>query len=285
MAGLGELGVLVRSGRVDTALVAPSGPESAATLRLVLDQARVSTLDVKVLPQVADQQFADVSSPSSRLSRLGDIPVIELQRRPLNARALFIKRVEDLVVGTAMLVVLSPILAMVALAIRIDSKGPIFFRQPRVGLNGNVFEMFKFRSMYHHASDHGAARQTQRGDPRVTRVGAILRRHSLDELPQILNVLRGDMSIVGPRPHALAMTAQGMALEEAAKDYPARFRMKPGITGWAQTNGWRGNVDTVEKLVRRVEHDLFYIDHWSVGLDLMILRKTVSCVFSDETAY
>ncbi len=280
MTGLEELSAMVRGGLVDTALVAPGRLDDGTTLRSVLAQARVSTLDVKVLPQLG----AGAAAPSS-LSRIGDLPVIELQRRPLNARALMIKRIEDIAVGGAMLLMLLPVMAMIAVAIRWETKGPIFFRQPRVGLNGNVFEMFKFRSMHHHAVDPGAVRQTQRGDPRVTRVGAILRRHSLDELPQILNVLRGDMSIVGPRPHALAMTAQGMALEEAAKDYPARFRMKPGITGWAQTNGWRGNVDTVEKLVRRVEHDLFYIEHWSLGLDLLILRKTVSCVFSDDTAY
>jgi exopolysaccharide biosynthesis polyprenyl glycosylphosphotransferase len=281
-SGLEELGIMVRGGLVDTALVAPGRLEDGSTLRRVLEQARISTLDVKILPRTGDEP-AGLARAS--LSRIGDLPVIELQRRPLGRRALLIKRLEDLIVGGAMLVAAAPVMAVIAVAIRMETKGPIFFRQPRVGLNGNVFEMFKFRSMHHHAVDPGAVRQTQRGDPRVTRVGAILRRHSLDELPQILNVLRGDMSIVGPRPHALAMTAQGMALEEAAKDYPARFRMKPGITGWAQTNGWRGNVDTVEKLVRRVEHDLFYIEHWSLGLDLLILRKTVSCVFSDETAY
>ena len=295
MTGLEELGALVRAGLVDTALVTPGRHDDGATLRSVLDQARVSTLDVNVLPQIGGEEVSTGFGPltagyptaagSASLSHIGDLPVIELQRRPLSDRALALKRVEDVVVGGAMLVVLLPVMLAIALAIRLNSRGPIFFRQPRVGLNGNVFEMFKFRSMHHHAVDPGAVRQTQRGDSRITRVGAILRRHSLDELPQILNVLRGDMSIVGPRPHALAMTAQGMALEEAAKDYPARFRMKPGITGWAQTNGWRGNVDTVEKLVRRVEHDLFYIEHWSIGLDLLILRKTVSCVFSDETAY
>ena len=280
LAGLEELTAMVRGGLVDTALVATGRHDDGDTLRCVLEQARVCTLDVKVLPQLGGNPAAP-----STLSRIGDLPVIELQRRPLGGRALTAKRAEDLVVGSLMLLMLLPVMAAIAVAIRLDTKGPILFRQPRVGLNGNVFEMFKFRSMHHHAVDHGAVRQTQRGDPRVTRVGAILRRHSLDELPQILNVLRGTMSIVGPRPHALAMTAQGMALEEAAKDYPARFRMKPGITGWAQTNGWRGNVDTVEKLVRRVEHDLFYIEHWSLGLDLLILRKTVSCVFSDDTAY
>lgn len=285
MAGLEELTAMVRGGLVDTALVAPGRHDDGDALRLVLEQARVSTLDVKVLPQLGGGATAPVGVGHGTISRIGDLPVIELQRRPLGPRALLLKRAEDLVVGSLMLVLLLPILVLVALAIRMDTKGPIFFRQPRVGLNGNVFEMFKFRSMHHHAVDPGAVRQTARGDKRVTRVGAVLRRHSLDELPQILNVLRGDMSIVGPRPHALAMTAQGMALEEAAKDYPARFRMKPGITGWAQTNGWRGNVDTVEKLVRRVEHDLFYIDNWSLGLDLLILRKTVSCVFSDDTAY
>jgi len=148
-----------------------------------------------------------------------------------------------------------------------------------------VIEVLKFRSMYTHLSDADAKVQTLRGDKRVTSLGAWLRRNSLDELPRLFNVLRGDMSLVGPRPHALATTAGGLALEDVVPFYPARHRVKPGMTGWAQVNGHRGALDTVDKIVNRVNHDLYYIENWSLGFDLKILFQTVRLVFADNNAF
>ena len=176
-------------------------------------------------------------------------------------------------------------MALIALAIKLDSSGPVLFRQQRYGFNNNLIEVWKFRTMYTHMADHGGHVQASRGDQRVTKVGAFLRRSSLDELPQLFNVLRGDMSLVGPRPHALDTRAQGRLFEEVVDRYAARHKVKPGITGWAQVNGYRGAADTVEKISRRVEYDLFYIDHWSIWFDLEILLRTVISVLKADNAY
>ena len=153
----------------------------------------------------------------------------------------------------------------IAMLIKLDSPGPVLFRQKRYGFNNQLIEVFKFRTMYTHMTDHNAEQLTRRNDPRITRLGAFLRRTSLDELPQFLNVLRGEMSIVGPRPHALSAKAGALLYQDAVKYYDARHRVKPGITGWAQVNGWRGETDTVEQIRKRVEHDLYYIEHWSIA--------------------
>ena len=139
--------------------------------------------------------------------------------------------------------------------------------------------------MYHSARDELCDKQTERGDRRVTQVGGFLRRHSLDEIPQLFNVLRGDMSLVGPRPHAINTNLHGRLLEDVVKNYALRHRVKPGITGWAQVNGWRGNVDTAEKLQGRIEHDIFYIENWSFFLDARIICRTISCIWRDDSAY
>ena len=174
---------------------------------------------------------------------------------------------------------------MIAAAIKLDSPGPVLFRQRRYGLNNEMIEVFKFRTMRADATDRNAERLTARNDPRVTRVGAFLRRTSLDELPQFLNVLRGDMSVVGPRPHATAAKAGGLLYPEAVRGYHARHRVKPGITGWAQVNGWRGETETVEQIARRVECDLYYIEHWTVAFDLWIVLRTVFGGFAGRNAY
>jgi lipopolysaccharide/colanic/teichoic acid biosynthesis glycosyltransferase len=161
----------------------------------------------------------------------------------------------------------------------------VLFRQKRAGLNDQIFQVMKFRTMYAHARDDLALRQTSRGDARVTRVGRFLRRTSLDELPQLLNVLIGDMSLVGPRPHPLGMTSVGVPLHEVTEEYPARHRLKPGITGWAQISGNRGEVDSHEKLRRRVALDCYYIENWSLGLDLWIMLRTALVLFADPNAY
>ena len=174
----------------------------------------------------------------------------------------------------------------VALAIRLDSPGPVLFRQKRYGFNNELIEVLKFRSMYTHMTDANAAKLATRDDPRVTRVGRFIRKTSLDELPQLINVvLTGNLSLVGPRPHAVQAKAADRLYEQVVDGYFARHRVKPGITGWAQVNGWRGETDTQEKLERRVEHDLFYIENWSVIFDLYILLLTPFRLLNTENAY
>ena len=171
------------------------------------------------------------------------------------------------------------------MGVKLSSPGPILFVQKRYGFNNEEFGVYKFRSMYTDQCDLSAKKLVTRNDPRVTPFGAFLRRTSLDELPQLLNVLRGDLSLVGPRPHALKGHAAGQAYEQVVDNYFARHRVKPGITGWAQINGWRGETDTVEKIEQRVAHDLHYIEHWSIWLDIEILLKTPLVVLRGENAF
>jgi Undecaprenyl-phosphate glucose phosphotransferase len=219
------------------------------------------------------------------VTQCGAVPLVSVVDPPLGHWRGFAKACEDKVLALLCLVLIMPVLALIVLAIRLESPGPVLFRQKRFGFNNQEIEVYKFRTMYTHMVDHMGAMQASRNDPRVTRVGAFLRRTSLDELPQFLNVLRGDMSVVGPRPHPIGMRTEKLLCHEIVADYAHRHRMKPGITGWAQVNGWRGATDTAEKLQRRVEHDLYYIDNWSISFDLRILFLTVFRLFSDENAY
>jgi exopolysaccharide biosynthesis polyprenyl glycosylphosphotransferase len=206
-------------------------------------------------------------------------------RKPLSDWRLVAKEIEDVTLGLLLLLFLAPLFAVVALAIKLDSPGPVFFRQRRYGLNNRLIGVYKFRTMHHHLRDVRAERLITRNDPRVTRVGAFLRKTSLDELPQLFNVLRGEMSIVGPRPHALSAKAADRLYEEVVAEYAVRHRVKPGITGWAQVNGWRGETDTIEKIQKRVEHDLYYVENWSLALDIKILLLTVFALLKNENAY
>ena len=183
------------------------------------------------------------------------------------------------------LLLLWPVLISIGLAIRLTSSGPVLFKQKRYGFNNRLIEIWKFRTMYHHLTDHNADQLATRDDARVTPIGKILRRTSFDELPQLFNVLSGQMSLVGPRPHAMAAKAGGKLYDNVVNDYAARHKGKPGITGWAQVNGWRGETDTVEKIENRVEHDLYYIDNWSVWFDIVIFVRTLSAVLKGDRAY
>jgi polysaccharide biosynthesis protein PslA len=195
------------------------------------------------------------------------------------------KRAEDVTVALAALVLLGPMMLLIALWIRADSPGPILFRQHRVGLAGREFAMLKFRTMFAMPEARHGWRQATRGDARVTRVGAFLRSASFDELPQLFNVLRGEMSLVGPRPHAPGTCAAGRPFELVVPFYPARHRVRPGMTGLAQVRGWRGETDTEEKIVRRVQCDLEYIGRWTVWLDLLLLARTLGAMLSMKNAY
>ena len=175
---------------------------------------------------------------------------------------------------------------MVAIAVKLDSKGPVLFKQKRYGFNNESIDIYKFRSMYADQADLTASKLVTKGDPRVTRVGRFIRKTSLDELPQLFNVVfSGNLSLVGPRPHAVHAKAENRLYDEAVDGYFARHRVKPGITGWAQIHGWRGETDSQEKIQRRVEHDLYYIENWSVLFDLYILSMTPFALLKTENAY
>jgi Undecaprenyl-phosphate glucose phosphotransferase len=217
---------------------------------------------------------------------LGSVPVLDVFDRPIADWDVVVKAVFDRVVGGLALLALSPVMLATALAVRLDSKGPALFRQKRYGFNNELIEVYKFRSMYVEKSDAAAARLVTKGDPRVTRVGRFIRKTSLDELPQLFNVVfKGNLSLVGPRPHAVQAKAADQLYGDVVDGYFARHKVKPGITGWAQINGWRGETDTEEKIQRRVEHDLYYIENWSVLFDTYILAMTPVSLVKTENAY
>ncbi len=225
------------------------------------------------------------SSPNSRMVDLDGMQTLNVMAKPLGSGNWIIKGIEDFVVAAIAVTLLSPLLLLIALAIKLDSPGPVFFRQKRCGFNNNLIEVFKFRTMHHHLADNNADRLTTRNDPRVTRLGRFLRRSSLDELPQLFNVLRGEMSIVGPRPHALHAKADGRLYQSVVDNYARRHKIRPGITGWAQINGWRGETDTADKIIRRVEFDSFYMENWSLSLDLYIIFMTAFALINTKEAY
>ncbi|MCB8877222.1 exopolysaccharide biosynthesis polyprenyl glycosylphosphotransferase [Acidisoma silvae] len=218
----------------------------------------------------------------ARLAMLGGFPFLPLRDRPMAGLQAAIKRAEDLFIGLPCLILALPVMLAIALALRLSSPGPVFFVQPRLGLNRRIVPVRKFRTMRVESADATGRHQAVTDDGRVTPLGRFLRRTSLDELPQFFNVVEGSMSLVGPRPHALGTEAGGLPFGEAAAGYAARHRVKPGMTGWAQVRGWRGETDTVEKLRQRVAHDLHYIAHWSLWFDLRILVMTIRAVVRGE---
>jgi Undecaprenyl-phosphate glucose phosphotransferase len=280
---LGKVSALVdfaRATRVDLVIV--SMPLSAEKRVLeMLKQLWVLPVDIRLSAHMSKLKFA-----SRAYSYLGDVPVFDVADRPISDWNLVFKWLFDHVVAALALVVLSPVMIATAIAIKLDSRGPVLFRQKRHGFNNELVEVFKFRSMYTDLSDLSATKLVTRDDPRVTRVGKFIRKTSIDELPQLFNVLKGDLSIVGPRPHAMQAKAANVLYYEAVEGYFARHKVKPGITGWAQVNGWRGETDTLDKIMQRVNHDLYYIEHWSLLLDLYILVMTpVSLIRSRQNAY
>ena len=212
---------------------------------------------------------------------IAGLPVLTLSETPLTGTRLLIKALEDRVLGMLILILISPLLLLIALAIKLDSKGPVFFRQARKGWSGRIFHIWKFRSMVVHKEEDGVVKQATKNDPRVTRVGAILRRTSLDELPQIFNVLKGEMSLVGPRPHAVQHDEQ---YSKGIDAYFARHNIKPGITGLAQVRGFRGETKEIERMQQRIEADIEYINNWSLWLDISLLLRTLGAL-TGKNAY
>lgn len=251
----------------------------------VLDMMRklsVLPIDVRLSAHTAKLRFRPRA-----YSYIGSVPFFAVFDRPLADWDHVAKALLDRVVGAVMLLALSPVMLLVALAVKLDSKGPALFRQKRFGFNNEPIDVYKFRSMYTDQCDPGALKVVTKGDPRVTRVGAFIRKTSLDELPQLFNVVfKGDLSLVGPRPHAMQGHLRGTPFEKVIDGYFARHRVKPGMTGWAQVNGWRGEMDTMEKFERRVEHDLYYIENWSILLDIQIIALTpLALLTKNEGAY
>jgi len=210
------------------------------------------------------------------------VPFRRLFVQPLSSRGWLLKEMEDFVLGSICFIIFSPVMVLIALAIKLNSPGPVFFMQSRHGFNGKEISVYKFRSMFHDRGEEPKVPQATKNDPRITSVGKILRRTSLDEIPQLINVLKGEMSLVGPRPHAIK---HNQIYENKVADYLSRHRVKPGITGWAQVNGWRGETDSNEKMAERVRHDLYYINHWSLTFDIRILFMTLFVGFVNKNAY
>jgi putative colanic acid biosynthesis UDP-glucose lipid carrier transferase len=263
--GFEQLIADARAGKIDVVYIAlPLRAE--LRIRQVVAALADTTAQVHV---VADVLLTTLME--SHFSSVGELPVIDVFDHPFHGVDGTLKRVEDIVLGGIILAIIALPMALIALAIKLTSKGPILFKQRRYGLNGQEIRVLKFRSMTV-AEDGDEIRQAKRGDARITRLGAFLRRTSLDELPQFLQVITGEMSIVGPRPHAIAHNEQYRRL---IPGYMLRHKVKPGITGWAQVNGWRGETDTLEKMEKRVEHDLFYLAHWALPFDLRIIFLTV----------
>ncbi|MFT3857773.1 MAG: undecaprenyl-phosphate glucose phosphotransferase [Aquabacterium sp.] len=222
-----------------------------------------------------------ISIIQGRLQDMNGVPVVGICETPFTGTNELVKRVSDIILGSIILVLISPILLAVAIGVKLSSPGPIIFKQRRNGLDGEEIVVYKFRSM--RTQDNGpVVKQATKDDPRITPFGAFIRKTSLDELPQFINVLQGRMSIVGPRPHAVAHNEEYRRLIKA---YMVRHKVRPGITGWAQVNGYRGETETIEKMQARVEYDLEYLRNWSLGLDLQIVIRTVRLMLFDRNAY
>ncbi|WP_294198360.1 undecaprenyl-phosphate glucose phosphotransferase [uncultured Sphingomonas sp.] len=279
IGGFPELLAMAREGQVDQVLIALSDM-TRERIELIIEKLSEVAIDVSLIPREAI-----ALAPDYRVNFVGQIPVLTLWQRQMRDGNTIVKDVEDFVIATLALVFLSPLLLATALAIKLTSRGPVIFKQPRFGFNNREILVWKFRSMYTDRQDVTGAARTTKGDPRVTPVGRWIRKLSIDELPQLWNVLRGEMSIVGPRPHATHMKVGDHYYFDAVRGYAARHRVKPGITGLAQVRGLRGEIQTIERAKRRVELDRYYIDHWSLGLDLRIMVETVVNLAFDKNAY
>ena len=250
-----------------------------ARVRALVERLRVLPNEITLFVDLGDE-----AGPNAVLERLADIPLAQISGARIDERRALMKRLQDVVIGGVALVLAAPIMAAVALAIRLDSPGPVLFRQRRQGFNNEEIVIWKFRSMRHDLRDERSERQVFVGDPRVTRVGGFIRRTSLDELPQIINVLAGEMSLVGPRPHSPTMKTGEVESALLVAEYAHRHRMKPGMTGWAAIKGSRGPVDTPERVKRRVALDIEYIERQSFWLDLYIMAMTLPCLLGDRRA-
>ncbi|MCC0030172.1 MAG: undecaprenyl-phosphate glucose phosphotransferase [Brucellaceae bacterium] len=276
---IGELIEFARISRVDMLIVSlPLTAESRVLA--MLKRLWILPVDIRLSAHNTKLRFRPRA-----YSYIGSVPMLDIFDKPINDWDSVAKRCFDIVFSLAGIVVLSPIMAATAIAIKLESKGPVIFRQKRHGFNNEVIEVYKFRSMFTDQCDPTARNAVTKNDPRVTRVGRIIRKTSIDELPQFFNALKGDLSLVGPRPHAIHAATRDRLYHEVVDGYFARHRVKPGVTGWAQINGWRGEIDVDEKIERRTEFDLYYIENWSLWFDLKILFLTPIRLLNTENAY
>ena len=285
VAGYPKLGTIAelvefgRRARIDMLIV--SLPISAESRVLsLLKKVWVLPVDIRLSAHTNKLRFRPRS-----YSYVGAVPFLDVFDKPIADWDSVMKRGFDILFSSLALVFLSPIMLAAAIAIKLESKGPVIFRQKRFGFNNEVIEVLKFRSMYTEMTDHDAKKVVTKNDPRVTKVGRFIRKTSIDELPQLVNVLKGELSLVGPRPHAVNAHTENQLWDEVVDGYFGRHKVKPGVTGWAQINGWRGEVDNEEKIRCRVEHDLYYIENWSVLFDLCILMITPFKLLNTENAY
>ncbi|GMG83264.1 undecaprenyl-phosphate glucose phosphotransferase [Paralimibaculum aggregatum] len=266
-----------RSHRVDDIIIAMP-LTSDGPLQTVIEQLKELPVNVYICSQLMDYQLR--FHPALGYPR--ELPLFEVVQRPISGWSALLKTLEDYVIATLLLILLAPLLLLIAIVIRIDSPGPVFFMQRRLGFNNKEFKIYKFRSMHHREVPERVVQQARKDDPRITRVGRFIRRTSLDELPQLFNVLNGTMSLVGPRPHALSHNEE---YGQRIRGYFARHKVKPGITGWAQINNLRGETESLSKMEARVEYDIYYAENWSLLFDLRILLVTLFVVLFQKTAY
>jgi putative colanic acid biosynthesis UDP-glucose lipid carrier transferase len=276
LGDVGDLAEYVEQHHVDQVWIALPMSEQQRINR-ILEALLHSTADIKFVPDLFGLQLLNHS-----VEQVAGLPVINLRASPLHGDAYLLKAIENRLIAAVILLVIAPLLAVLAIGVKLSSPGPVLFRQQRHGLGGKVIEVWKFRSMHAHQEEDGKVTQATRFDKRVTRFGRLLRRTSLDELPQFFNVLQGTMAVVGPRPHAVAHNHQ---YKTVVQDYMQRHRIKPGITGWAQVNGLRGEIDTIDKMKARVQYDLYYMQNWSLWFDLRIIAMTVAKGFFGRNAY
>jgi Undecaprenyl-phosphate glucose phosphotransferase len=283
--GLPRLGTVddlidfVRATRIDTLIITLPVPAEERLLH-ILNRLWVLPVDIRLSANGQKLHYRPRA-----YSYIGNLPCLDVFDKPLGEWGPFLKSLTDRVIASAAIVLLLPVMAVVALAIKMESKGSVIFKQKRFGFNNELIEIYKFRSMYTDRADADASKLVTKQDSRVTKVGRFIRKSSLDELPQLFNVLKGNLSLVGPRPHPTKAKAGEALYENVVDSYFARHKVKPGITGWAQINGWRGETDTAEKIERRVEHDLYYIDNWSLTLDLYILARTPLALLNTDNAF
>lgn len=276
---ISELIEFARVARIDMLIVSLPISAEARVLQL-LKKLWVLPVDIRLSAHTNQLQFRPRS-----YSYIGSVPMLDIFDKPINDWDSVAKRAFDIIFSIICIIVFSPIMLATAIAIKLDSKGPVLFKQKRHGFNNEEIVVYKFRSMYADKADPSAKKTVTKNDPRVTRVGRFIRKTSLDELPQFFNSLVGTLSLVGPRPHAVAAQSHNLLYNEVVDGYFARHRVKPGVTGWAQINGWRGEMDTNEKIRMRTEYDLYYIENWSMLFDLKILLLTPLRLLNMENAY
>ena len=272
LGSLNEISAAIHKYRIDQLFIALP-LKAHDEMEALLDSLNEETVDIKIVPD-----FIKFMNLQSGVEDLDGLPIVGLSESPLYGWNTVVKRMSDIIFSSIFIIVSSPLLILLAILIKFESAGPIIYRQERVGLDGNIFEMFKFRSMQVGAEDETGPIWASKGDDRRTRLGSFLRKTSIDELPQLFNVLMGDMSLVGPRPEREVFVEE---FKKSIPKYMLRLKMKAGLTGWAQVNGWRGNTS----LDKRIEFDLYYIKHWSLLLDLKIIFMTLWKGFINPHAY